>query len=219
MQVWLLGNVCSCTYYKMHAVGLDGQKIAIRLARWITVVTKSLKKCLNAYNIGIDESCHLSWEEAVNLSNQIYTDCLYSDSTIPNLVKCQAVQFYQEKCRAEEEIVRIKEEMLNCVHHYIGIHECLSNQIEFHKQLEDEMQLYNLGKICLLRKASIKCSNKLKSLQCFMKHTDIIELQRFLSTLSNVNQEQGLSQYILCTSFKFLCLLFLCNYIWSSTYV
>ena len=104
-------------------------KIAIRLARRINVVTKSLKKCLNAYNTGFDSSCHLSWEEAVNLSSQIYVDCLYSESIIPNSVKYQALQFFKQILRAEEEIVRIKDEMLNCVHHYIGAYECLVTQI------------------------------------------------------------------------------------------
>ena len=160
----------------MKTVVLDGQKIAIRLARRINVVTKSLKKCLNGYNTGIDSSCHLSWEEAVNLSSQIYVDCLYSESTIPNSVKHQAVQFYQQSLRSEEEIVRINTEMLNCVHHYIGAHESLIQQIECYKQSEDDQ----LGKICLLRKASAKCLNHLRSLQCFGKYTDINELQIFL---------------------------------------
>lgn len=149
-----------------------------------------MKKFLNAYNAGIDSSCHLSWEEAVNLSSQIYVDCLYSESTIPNSVKYQAVQFFQQMLRAEEEIVRIKNEMLNCVHHYIGAHECLVRQAEFYKHSGDDQ----MGKICLLRKASVKCLDQLKSLQCFAKYIDINELLIFLTTLSNdcTASEQGL---------------------------
>lgn len=173
---------------------LDGQKIAIRLSRRITVVTKSLKKCLNTYNTGIDASCHLSWVEAVNLSSEIYTDCFYSDSAIPNSIKYQAVQFYQQMSRAEEEVVRIKDEMLNCVHHFIGIYECLIRQTEFYKHSEDETQLCKLGKICLLKRANIKCFNQLKSLQCFMKYTEMNELQTFLTTLCQLQDDSTTSE-------------------------
>ena len=86
-------------------------------------------------------------------SSQIYVDCLYSESTIPNSIKYQAVQFYQRLLRAEEEIVRIRNEMLNCVHHYIGAHECLVRQVECYKRSEDDQ----LGKICLLKIPSAKC--------------------------------------------------------------
>lgn len=92
--------------------------------------------------------------------------------------------------RAEEEIVRIKNEMLNCVHHYIDAHKCLVRQAEFYKHSGDDQ----IGKISLLRKASVKCLNQLKSLQCFAKYTDINELQTFLTRLSNdcAASEQGL---------------------------
>lgn len=148
---------------------------------------------MNAYNSGIDASCHLPWVEAVNLSSQIYTDCLYSDSTVPNSIKYQAVQFYQQICRAKEEIVRIKDEMMNCVHYYIGIYESL-RQAEFYNRSRDEMQLCKLGKICLLKKASMKCFNQLKSLQCFIKYVEMTELQSFLTRLQDdsITTEQGL---------------------------
>ena len=57
------------------------QKIAIRLARWITVVNKMLKS-LAAYNSRIDESSHLSWTDEADLSSQ-----LYSDSDVPAAAK------------------------------------------------------------------------------------------------------------------------------------
>ncbi len=170
---------------------LDGQKIAIRLARRITVVTKSLKKCLNEYNTGINPLCHLSWPEAVNLSSQIYADCLYSESTVPNSMKYQAVQFYQQISRAQEEVVRIKDEMLNCIHYYIGIYEHLIRKAKFYKHSEDEIHLHKLGKICFLKKASIKCLDQLKSLQCFAKYIDTNELDAFL-TRHCTTSEQGL---------------------------
>lgn len=90
--------------------------------------------------------------------------------------KNQAVQFYQPISRAEEEIIRIKDEVLNCVHHYIGIYVwMLIRQTELYKQSEDEIQLCKLGKTCLLKNVSIKCFNQLNSLQCFMEYAETNE--------------------------------------------
>ena len=113
----------------------DGQKIAIRLARRITVVSKMLKKSLAAYNSGIDESSHLSWTDAADSSSQLYRDCLYSDSDVPATAKYQAVQLYHQISRAEEE-ARIRSEMKNCIDHYISMYKELMKQVEDYESQE-----------------------------------------------------------------------------------
>ena len=79
---------------------IDGQKIAIRLSRRITVVSKKLKRVLNLYNSRSDED--ISWEEATNL-----TECVgysYTPSNVPDFIKHQAVPLSHQNDRAVEEL-------------------------------------------------------------------------------------------------------------------
>lgn len=137
-----------------------------------------------AYNSGIDESSHLSWSDAADLSSQLYRDCLYSDSDVPAAVKYQAVQLYHQISRAEEEKARIKSEMKNCVDYYISMYEALMKQVEDYKS-QEQLDLYGLGKLCLLKSAKSKCLIKLRSLECFYKHTDLEQLKTALLTFSD----------------------------------
>ena len=162
----------------------DGQKIAIRLARRITLVNKMLKKSLAAYNSGIDESSHLSWSDAADLCTQLYRDCLYSDSDVPAPAKYQAVQLHHQISRAKEEEARIRSEMKNCVDHYINMHTQLMKQVEDYES-QEQLDLYSLGKLCLLKRSKTKCLIKLRSLECFYKHTDLEQLKTVLLTFSD----------------------------------
>ena len=143
-----------------------------------------LKKSLAAYNSGIDESSHLSWTDAADLSSQLYRDCLYSDSDVPAIAKYQAVQLYHQISRAEEEEARIRSEMKNCVDHYISVYKELMKQVEDYES-QEQLDLYGLGKLSLLKKSKSKCLIKLRSLECFYKHTDLDHLKTALSTFSD----------------------------------
>ena len=75
-----------------------------------------LKKSLSQYNFDIPERCHISWAEAVDFSSSFYSDGLYcDDSTVPVIIKYQAVQLHHRISRCEEEVTRLKSEMANCV--------------------------------------------------------------------------------------------------------
>ena len=149
------------------------------------MVSKLLKKSLAAYNSGIDESSHLSWNDAADLSSQLYRECLYSDdSNIPAAAKYQAVQLHHQISRAEEEEARIRSEMKNCVDHYIRMYEALKKQVEDYES-QERLDLYDLGKLCLLKRAKSKSLIRLRSLECFYKHTDLEQLKTALLTFSD----------------------------------
>ena len=75
--------------------------------------------------------------------------------------------------------------MCNCVNHYTDVHECLLKHAEAYKQSEDPLQLYDLGKLCLLKKAMKKCMYQLQSLRCFLQHTELEHLQSVLTSLTD----------------------------------
>jgi len=109
-------------------------------------------------------------------------------------VKCQAVRLHHQISRSEEEIARIKTEMSNCVNHYINVHDCLLKHTEVYKQSEDPLQLCDLGKLCLLKKVRKKCMYQLQSLQCFLKYTELEQLQSLLTSLSSQLEHE--EQYV-----------------------
>ena len=154
---------------------LDGQKIATKLSRRISVVGKMLKKSLSQYNSGIPEQCHISWAEAIDFSSSLYSDGLYcDDATIPAIVKSQAVQLHHRICRCEEEVTRLKSEMTNCVEHYLNVYKCL---LKCAGNFQDSEDRFSLGRMCLLRKAKAKCVRQLKSFECFLKYTELPGLE------------------------------------------
>ena len=92
---------------------IDGQKIAIRLSRRITVVSKRLKTFQNLHNASSEED--ISWEEATNLTNCIGYS--YAPSSVPDFIKHQAVRLHHQNDRAVEELSRLETEMKNCIEH------------------------------------------------------------------------------------------------------
>ena len=125
-----------------------------------------VKKSLLQYNSDIPERCHISWAEAVDFSSSFYSDGLYcDDSTVPVIIKSQAVQLHHRISRCEEEITRLKSEMANCVQHYLNMYEYLLHCAEKFQDSEDWL---SLGRICLLKKAKAKCIRQLKSFECFL---------------------------------------------------
>ena len=138
---------------------VDGQKIAIRLSRRIAVVSKLLKKSLALHNSGIDASCHLLWNEAI----EIYQDCLFDESSVPTVVKYQAVQLHHQICRSEEEIERIKTKMCDCVNHYIDVYEYLLKHAKIYEQSEHPLHLCDLGICCEEMYISVAVFTKLST--------------------------------------------------------
>ena len=161
----------------------DGQKIAIRLSRRINVVTKSLKKSLAEYNDGLDSSSCLTWVQITDLSQQIHDGCLFSETSIPSVIKTQAIRSYNNMLRAEEEITRLKEEMSNCIQYFIGIYNQLTGEIVSLKQNHEN--IYDIGRVCLLKQSLRKYRIILSSLLQFNKYTDISPLENFLLSLDD----------------------------------
>lgn len=153
----------------------DGQKIATRLSRQISVVGKMLKKALLQYNSDLSGLCCISWAEAVDLSSSFYHDGLYCDnSTVPIVVKSQAVQLHHRISRCEEEITRLKTDMSNCVDHYVDLYEYLTRCTE-RLQCSEEP-----SRICLLKREKTKCISQLKSFESFKQYTELPRLETIL---------------------------------------
>ena len=108
----------------------NGQKIAIWLSQRITVVTRSLRKSLADYNAGLDPASCLTCKQVTDLSQQIHDGCLFSNACIPSTIKSQAIQLLNAILRAEEEISRLNEEMLNCIEHFVRVYEYLIGKID-----------------------------------------------------------------------------------------
>ena len=127
----------------------DGQKIAIRLSRRITVTTKQLKKLLDEYNSKSSTTNRMTWEEATTLP--INTN----SSTVPDNIKQSVVRCYHEKQRASEEVERLQSEMKNCADHYITERNHLL-QARKCLQATELQDTYTLGSICLLLHSTSK---------------------------------------------------------------
>lgn len=165
---------------------LDGQKIAIRLSRRINTVSKQLKSTLSKYNSGLNDHQQLTWEEATDLSNELYKGIIFASTEIPSSIKLQAVQQHQRVARAKEEINRLKEEMNSVTEHYILRHQTISERI---KELNSSLtsHLFTQGLLCLLKKYLKVTSLKLKSLQCFLEYVPLPEL---VSTLQHMEAKE-----------------------------
>ena len=148
----------SATNKKLYLLSSsDGQKIAIRLSRRITVVTRQLKKVLNEYNSKSSTTNRMSWEDATTLS--VYTHS-FGTSTVPDSIKQDAVRCYHEKQRAREEVGRLQSEMKNCADHYTTQRSCL---LQARKCLQDTgaQDTYTLGSICLLTQRIRLCQQQI----------------------------------------------------------
>lgn len=165
---------------------LDGQKIAIRLSRRINVVSKQLKSTLSKYNAGLNNHQQLTWEEATDLSNEIYRGSIFPSTEIPSSIKLQAVQQHHRVARAKEEISKLKEEMNSVTEHYILKYQSISERIE---ELNSSFagHLFTQGSLCLLNKYLKVTSLKLKSLQCFLEYIPLPEL---VSKLQSIETEE-----------------------------
>ena len=148
---WLVLLASSYVCMRACMCYVDGQKIAIRLSRRINVVSKQLKNTMSKYNSGLNNHQQLTWEEATNLNNELYKGIIFASAEIPPSVKLQAVQHHHRVARAKEEILRLKEEMINVTDHYILMHGTVSKRIE---ELNSEFgsHLFTKGSLCLLKK-------------------------------------------------------------------
>ena len=75
--------------------------------------------------------------------------------------------------RAEEEITRLKEEMSNCIQHFIGIYNYLTQTITSLNQ--NHVDVCDIGRICLL----------IQDYFNFITATDIAQLENFLLSLDD----------------------------------
>ena len=173
--------ILTCTCIVLFTT--DGQKIAVRLSRRINVVTKSLKKSLAEYNAGLDSLSCLTWEQVTDLSQQIHDGCLFSETSIPSIIKSQAIRLYNNMVRAEEEITRLKEEMSNCIQHFIGIYNYLTTRITSLNQNHEDIS--DIGRICLLKQSLRKYRIILTSLLQLNKYINITQLESFLLSLDD----------------------------------
>ena len=162
---------------------VDGQKIAVRLSRRINVVSKQLKNSLSKYNSDLNQMSQLTWEEVTDLTNSIYSGCIFSTTEVPIAIKARAVQLYHQTNRAQEEILRLKEEMSCCVQHYIAKYQLLCDRIEVLEHSEQSDSLHTAACISLLKVNTRKCYLELNSLTCFLQYTSIPELQSMLEEI------------------------------------
>lgn len=176
-------RVCKkCNVHYIVNIITDGQKIAIRLSRRITVVTQSLRKSLADYNAGLDSSSQLTWEQVTDLSQQIHDGCLFTNTSIPSTIKSQAIRLHNIMMRAEEEIGKLKEEMFHCIEHFISVYSCLIGKIE---ELKNNPNSFSCGHICLLKQSLRKYRVILSTLFPFAEHIDISVLNKFLLSLDD----------------------------------
>ena len=135
---------------------IDEQKIAIRLSRRITVVSKRLKRFLNLHNASSEED--VSLEEATNP-----TDCIgysYTPSSVPDFIKYQAVRLCHQNDRAVEELSHLETEMKNCIEHYISENEHLTRQRE-PIQCSGALDSCGMGTVCLLTQRIKECKDQI----------------------------------------------------------
>ena len=96
MKAKYAGIIVYALLYSVLCNLLDGQKIATRLSRRITVVGKLLEKALSQYNSDLSQSCCISWSTVVDPSSSFYSDGVFCDnSQVSAIVKSQAMQLYQ----------------------------------------------------------------------------------------------------------------------------
>ena len=99
-------------FYPFHA---DGLALACCLSKRITAVSTQIKKNLTYYNEQGGDT--LTWEAAVDLhspNQEGNVDCM----SVSHEIKHQAVGHLRVIKRCEEEIDRLKDEMMNCVTFY-----------------------------------------------------------------------------------------------------
>ena len=158
--------------------------VAVRLSRRINVVSKQLKNSLSKYNSNLNRMSQLTWEEVTDLSNSIYNGCIFTTTEVPIAIKAKAVQLYHQVNRAQEEILRLKEEMSCCVQHYITKYQLLCDRIEVLEHSEQNDNLHTVACISLLKLSTSKCYLELNSLTCFLQYTSLPELERYCKKLN-----------------------------------
>lgn len=125
----------------------------------------------------------LTWGEVTDLTNSIYNGCIFTTTEVPIAIKAKAVQLYHQANRAQEEILRLKEEMSCCVQHYIAKYRSICDQIEVFKHNDQSDSLHTAPCISLLKLSTRRCNLELNSLTCFWQYTSIPELQSILQEI------------------------------------
>lgn len=128
---------------------------------------------MNKYNAAT--TSQLSWDDLSTESSSqavIYHD----ESEVPNYVKHQAVRALHQCSRSSEEVLRIKDEMRNCVHHYLSIYDMLSSTKQ-HIIASDESGHYTSGCVSLLTHKMSQCAVHIDRFRCFTSHVPLPEQQ------------------------------------------
>ncbi len=170
----------------MLIITADGQKIAIRLSRRITTVTKQLKTYLSKHNARCPVASQLSWEDVSKLSDQSGSHSAYTESDVPNNLKYQAVRLRHQSARASEEITRLQSEMKNCVDHYTSKHEYLVRTLQ-RLQESSATDAYAMGSISLLMQHIKQSKGDLCRLQLLVPHVELPLLVTALASSTETN--------------------------------
>ena len=152
----------------MHGIHVitfaDGHVLASRLSKRITAVSKQLKKLISAYNENVPLSEQLTWQSANDLSldQQLGRSRQAGAPDLPAGVKHQAVKQLQLVKRSSEEIIRLKEDMTNCLHHYVG--ELQQLQAVQSEPYLSASSMLKLGSVCLINKHISQSQRRLSEL-------------------------------------------------------
>ena len=123
--------------------------------------------------------------QVTDLSQQIHDGCLFSNACIPSTIKSQAIRLLNTILRAEEEISRLNEEMLNCIEHFVRVYEYLIGKIDQLKTSNPDSNPCICGHVCLLKQSLKKYRVILSTLLPFAEHIDISLLENFLLHLDD----------------------------------
>ena len=159
----------------------DGHVLASRLSKRITTVSKQLKKLISTYNENVPGNEQVTWQSAneFSLDQQLERSQPAGAPNLPRGVKHQAVKQLQLVKRSSEEITRLKEDMTNCLHHYVG-------ELQQLQAVRSELQvsassMLKLGSVCLINKRISQLQRKLSELTS--KFTNVIEIPQFSVSL------------------------------------
>ena len=143
-----------------------------------------MKLNLEKYNARLSPIQQLSWEDATNLNNEMHSGSIFTSTDIPPSVKLQAVQQHHKLSRAEEEIIRVKLEMVTCV----------NNCINRYYTVDNRMNVFAKGSICLLKRCLKRCAIQLKSFQCFLHHVALPNLESMFHFLKHIEEESVINR-------------------------
>ena len=144
---------------------VDGLTIATRLMKRVSTVTKQMKKLLCGFNEGLPAEDQMSWEAAVSIHRRTYRASVQPTASIPLEVKHEAIQKFRTSKRSLEEIMLLKQEMMNCLEYYEQKIMSLRSLQEENLSRSSDQGSRLSGSNCLISKQINISINKLSDLQ------------------------------------------------------